>query len=121
VRSVPVVGKHGLGRWGTAANWAVSLSIQFCVLFLPHSTAPSSELRAGYRWHEAGDVGVEAAAPAAIVAALRAARPAFPPDRREFTVAELQQLGLVNTFDAKQVRAFRSGGRGTAGTHSRLA
>lgn len=55
------------------------------------------------RWHEEGSVGIENASPAAITQALKTARPSFPDTRKEFTVQELQELGLANTFDAKQV------------------
>ncbi len=55
------------------------------------------------RWHDEGSTGVENAAPSQVWASIKAARPSYPETRKEFTVKELQDRGLSNTFDAKQV------------------
>ncbi|KAG1656261.1 hypothetical protein FOA52_011909 [Chlamydomonas sp. UWO 241] len=51
--------------------------------------------------HEAGNAGVEYAAPAAIAAAIKSARPTYPPGRAVFCQEKLERWGLVNSFDAK--------------------
>jgi hypothetical protein len=51
--------------------------------------------------HDIGSVGVENAAPAAILASLEAAAPSFPSNRKEFTKQQLADWGLTATFDAK--------------------
>lgn len=52
-----------------------------------------------------GDVGVENAAPAAIVAALQAARCGYWQGRREFTRDDLRRAGLDGTAQAARRRA----------------
>ncbi len=61
------------------------------------------------RWHKAGSTGVENAHPRHVQQSLRRARHSHPKARKEFEPYELQQRGLVNTFDSKQVRR-RGGG-----------
>ncbi|KAG2485881.1 hypothetical protein HYH03_015464 [Edaphochlamys debaryana] len=52
--------------------------------------------------HEAGNVGVEHASPAAIQACLRRARPGFGPSRSDFTSERLQADGLVGSWSDKE-------------------
>lgn len=53
--------------------------------------------------HEEGNVGVEHAPPEAIRAALAGARQSHGPGRKEFSVEQLMELGLANSFDSREV------------------
>ena len=50
-------------------------------------------------------MGVENAKPPSILRALRGATPSYGPSRKEFSLQELQSLGLANAFDGKLVSA----------------
>ncbi len=58
----------------------------------------------GRRYHEQGSTGIENAAPESVMYSLKHARPSFPSTRKDFTVKELQDLGLANTFNGQLVR-----------------
>lgn len=72
---------------------------------------PASTLPPTPRRHEAGNVGVEHAAPDTIRTCLRRARPGFGPGRTEFTAEGLQADGLIGVWNDKtKVGAGSRGG-----------
>ncbi|KAF5835757.1 hypothetical protein DUNSADRAFT_6938 [Dunaliella salina] len=67
--------------------------------FVPINDAISSEANSR---HDVGSVGVENAAPKAILTSLKAAAPSYYP-RQEFSQVELMEAGFINAFNTKQV------------------
>ncbi len=66
----------------------------------PETLSPEPQPPVPRSRHEAGNVGVEYADPAAIREGLASARCSHGADRKEFGMEDLMAWGLVNTFDA---------------------
>ncbi|KXZ47380.1 hypothetical protein GPECTOR_35g818 [Gonium pectorale] len=66
----------------------------------PVAAAKTPLTTAGY--HEAGNVGLEHAAPDTVRSCLTRARRRFGTERREFSLEELQEAGLVGAWNDKQ-------------------
>mmetsp|Transcript_13649 Transcript_13649/g.36910 ORF Transcript_13649/g.36910 Transcript_13649/m.36910 type:complete len:380 (-) Transcript_13649:431-1570(-) len=71
--------------------------------FVPISDAISSVANSR---HDVGSVGVENAAPKAILTSLKAAAPSYFP-RQEFSQVELMEAGFINAFNTKQVHGAK--------------
>eukprot|EP00967_Tisochrysis_lutea_P083379 scaffold115840_cov19-Tisochrysis_lutea.AAC.1 len=84
----------------------VPAAVAFPVPAVPRATSVFSHLsRTSFAFccsrHDVGSVGVENAAPKAILTSLKAAAPSYFP-RQEFSQVELMEAGFINAFNTKQ-------------------